>query len=112
MEAQYEIRLIPGVDGQPLWKLGCSPPGSVSTPSRRLTAALADKKRSHFSQRVFYDDGRARRIIYQVDPERDQFRYILECSNDDQPGGCVQCLVFGTLQQAVFCLLGCINRNE
>jgi hypothetical protein len=85
MESQYEIRLVPGVDGQLLWKLGCSPPGPVSAPSRRLTGALADKKLSHFSQRVFYDDGRCRRIIYEVDGGL--FRYELERSKDDQDGG-------------------------
>jgi hypothetical protein len=110
MEPQYGIRLIPGVDGQLLWKLGGSPAGSVSTPPRRLTAALADKKPSHFSQRVFYDDGRCRRIIYEVDGGL--FRYVLERSKDDQNGGGIQRLVFPTLRAALFCLVGCINRSE
>jgi hypothetical protein len=112
MEPQYEIRLIPGPDGQLLWKLACSPQRSAVTPSQRLSEELTDKKFSQFIRRVIYDDGRARRIIYEVDTEADRFRYILERSNPDEPRAGMQRLVFGTLQQAVFCLVGCINRNE
>jgi hypothetical protein len=62
---------------------------------------------------VFYDDHRGRRILYEVNPFRDEFRYVLECSsNDDQPDANAQRLVFPTLRAAVFCLVGCISRDE
>lgn len=53
---------------------------------------------------MFYDDHRGRRILYEVDPNRDEFRYVLECGQEKQ--------VFPTLRAAVFCLVGCIDRNE
>jgi hypothetical protein len=53
---------------------------------------------------VFYDDHRGRRILHEVELHRDEFRYVLECDQERQ--------VFPTLQAAVFCLVGCIDRNE
>jgi hypothetical protein len=53
---------------------------------------------------VFYDDHRGRRTLYEIDPNRDEFRYVLECGQEKQ--------VFPTLRAAVFCLVGCIGRNE
>jgi hypothetical protein len=61
---------------------------------------------------VFYDDHRGRRILYEVGPDKDDFRYVLERRVDDQPSRDAQRLTFPTLQAAVFCLVGCIDRNE
>ena len=53
---------------------------------------------------MFYDDHRGRRILHEVDLDRDEFRYVLECGQEKQ--------VFPTLRATVFCLVGCIDRNE
>jgi hypothetical protein len=109
MEAQYGVRFIPGPRGQLLWKLACSPLQSKIAQS----GGSADQRFSRFSKHsVIYDDHRSRRIIYEVDPERDLFRYVLERSRDDQDGGGAQRFVFPTLRAAVFCLVGCISRDE
>jgi hypothetical protein len=47
---------------------------------------------------------RGRRILYEVNPNRDEFRYVLECGQEKQ--------VFPTLRAAVFCLVGQITRDE
>jgi hypothetical protein len=97
----YTIRLSSSRDGQLIWD-------SARSTAARLSEESAAETRSQFTQRVFYDDHRGRRLIYEVNLDRDEFRYVLECSNDDH----VQRLVFPTLRAAVFCLVGCINRNE
>jgi hypothetical protein len=94
----YTIRLNSSRDGQLIWN------SARSTPAR-LSEESAAETRSQFTQRVFYDDHRSRRILYEVDLDRDEFRYILECDQERQ-------MVLPTLRAAVFCLVGCIGRNE
>jgi hypothetical protein len=78
----------------------------AACPSPSLSATQGNTR---FSQLVFYDDERGRRLIYELNPERDEFRYILEY---DQPGGNVQRLVFPTLRGAIYCLANCVSRDE
>jgi hypothetical protein len=101
--ARYQIRLVPAPDGQLRW-------APASRDADGVEQNHQQKNPSGCHRKVFYDDGRGRQIIYEVDFERDCFRYVLE--RDDHNDGKVQRLVFPTLQAAVFCLAGCINRNE
>ena len=95
---RFAIGLCVGRDGRLLVKPASYPPHFFSV----------SHDNAHFHRCVFYDDDRGRRLIYEVNLDRDEFRYVLECSNDDH----LQRLVFATLRAAVFCLVGCINRNE
>ena len=95
---QYQIGLSPAPDGQLRWALKAR-----ELPCDDLQVS-GEKKNSGPRRTIFYDDGRNRRLFYEVDFERDSFRYVLE--KDDQR------TVFPTLQAAVFCLAGCISRNE
>ena len=104
----YQIRLQAARDGQlhwaPVWK------ESRCEDVQVVDCNCQEKKLSGCQRKVFYDDGRNRRLICEVDFEKDCFRYVLE--KDGQRAGTVQRTVFPTLQAAVFCLAGCISRNE
>ena len=93
----YTIRLSSSRNGQLIWN-------SARSTTARLSEESAAETRSQFNQRVFYDDHRGRRILYEVDPDRDEFRYVLEYDQTQ--------LVFPTLRAAVFCLVGQITRDE
>jgi hypothetical protein len=96
---RFAIGLCVSRDGMLLIKPASYPPHFFSV----------SHDNAHFDRCGLYDDDRGRRLIYEVNPNRDEFRYVLEC---DQPGGDVQGLVFPTLRGAVFCLAGCISRDE
>ena len=95
---RLHIRLSHGPGGQLLWN-------ATKTSLAKSSQEPASTACPQFTQCVFYDDHRGRRILYEADLDRDEFRYILECDQERR-------MVFPTLRAAVFCLVGCIDRNE
>src|SRR5262249_13637282 len=89
---RFAIGLCVSRDGMLLIKPASYPPHFFSV------------SHDHFHRCVFYDDDRGRRLVYEVNPDRDEFRYILERDQQRQ--------IFSTLRAAVFCLVGCIDRSE
>jgi hypothetical protein len=111
MEPTYQIYLQTTREGQFRWAFAPKKSRSDSDGDLdRVDLYDEGKTSARFRRKIFYDDGRNRRLIYEVDFERDRFRYVLE--KDGQNDGDVQRLVFPTLQAAVFCLAGCISRHE
>jgi hypothetical protein len=104
--AFYQIQFLPGPDGQLRWV----PAAREFRRDDREAIDHQEKKNGSSERKVFYDDGRGRRLVYEVDSERDSYRYVLE--KDDQSAGGVQRTVFPTLHRAVFSLSGCVSRNE
>jgi len=101
--ARYQIQLLPAPDGRLFWAAGESR-GDL------LVDGSHEKRDYGLKRKVFYDDGRGRRLTYEANFEKGSYRYVLERA--DHHDGKVQRTIFPTLQAAVFCLTGCISRNE
>ena len=101
MKPHYHISFTQDNHGQLL------PLPSVPHPNTQAVS-----KTTSFTRIVFYDDQRGRRVLYELDPDHDQFRYVVECSNTNQTTTSPERLSFPTLKQALYALASSVLRNE